>query len=465
MIVPDDTPPALVAEVAAEETSPAGPRVRLGRLARRFEFDKAVFYALAARAWQTLAGPVTILLIGNYFEPAVRGHYYVFGSLLNYQTFFELNLSIVLLNAAGHEWAYLRLTEEGRVAGDDKAFGRLASLERFGRKWYAAVALICWLGIGGVGLWVFRGLPAVWIAAWVATVTASAVSLLCSPRISILQGCHQVETVNRVAAAQSVSGSLATWACIPAGAGLWAVAASWWAKVSWELWLVLRRYGLFFESLHHRPAPPIRWAAEVWPLQWRIALQAVAATAAFTSFNVALYELRSPAEAGRMGMTWSVLNMLLWGGLAWTQTRIPILAGHSRRGERGAYNRLFGRVALLTTTAVAAGAAGAWAVIYAMGLINLRLAGWFVGPAAFGLLAAAVVAQHAMNCLTIYARTRQRETFFGPNVLFNAAVAAGIWLAVPEYGELGVAAVYAGLAIFVGLPVWVVVWRRDRSAW
>ena len=77
----------------------------------------------------------------------------------------------------------------------------------------------------------------------------------------------------------------------------------------------------------------------------------------------------------------------------------------------------------------------------------------------------AAVAQHAMNCLTIYARTRQRETFFAPNVLFNAAVAAGIWLAVPGYGEFGAAAVYAGLAVFVGLPVWVAVWRRDRAAW
>lgn len=463
MIVPDDSAPAeALPEAVLEEDAGAG---GLRGLARRLEFDRAVFYALAARAWQTLSGPVTIVLIANFFNPKLQGHYYVFGSLLNFQTFFELNLSVVLLNAAGHEWAHLRLGEDGRPTGDAAALDRLAALEAFGRRWYSAVALLCWLVVGGIGLWTFRGLPAWGIAAWVATITASAASLLLLPRTEILRGCHQVETVNRVGLAQTVSGSLATWASIPAGAGLWSVAASWWAKVTWEAWLVRRKYAAFFDSLRGRSPAQVNWSREIWPLQWRLAVQAVAATAAFTSFTLALNYLRSAEEAGRMGMTWSVLNMLLWAGLAWMQTRVPRLAGHSRRNERAAYDRLFGRVSLLTILAVAGGAAAAWAVVFAMDLAGLKLAGRFVGRNAFGLLAVGVVAQYAMNCLTTYARTRQRESFFAPNVLYNALLAAGVWLAAGTYGEFGVAAVYAASAIGFGLPMWVAVWTGERRAW
>jgi len=458
--------PGAVEDAGAAGAALAGGQLR--RLARRLEFDRAVFYALAARAWQTLAGPVTVLLIVAYFSPEMQGYYYTFGSVIGFQVLFELNLSVVLLTAAGHEWALLRIDEDGRVTGDPHALDRLASLERFGRKWYAAVAIVCWLAVGGTGLWLFRDLPASGIGAWIATATGAAATLYLMPRQAILLGCHQVEEVNRVGATQTVSGSVAMWASVPSGAGLWSVAASWWVKLAWEAWLVRRRYGVFFRSLRERVTPPIRWAAEVWPLQWRLAVQAVVTSVAFGSFTVALFTLRGDEgkiAAGRLGMTWTVLNMLLWAGQAWVQTRIPTLAGLARRGDRAAYDRLFVKVTALTVAAVSTGSVAAWLGVVAMNVAGLGIAERFTDPATFGLMAAAVAAQHGINCLTIYARTRQRESFFAVNVIYNALMIAGVWLSVPAFGERGVAAVYAGTSILLGVPAWSAVWRRERRAW
>lgn len=465
----EEVPPVVsVPDTAVETVADVGDGGRLGRLARRLEFDRAVFYALVARAWQTLAGPVTVVLIVAFFTPEMRGYYYTFGSVLGFQVLFELNLSVVLLNAAGHEWPLLGLDERGRVTGDAHAFDRLASLERFGRRWYAVVAAVCWVAVGGTGLWLFRDLSATGLAAWVATVTASAATLFLMPRTAILQGCHQMEEVNRVGAAQSISGSLAMWASVPSGAGLWSAAAAWWVKLGWETWLVRRRYGEFFRSLRERSTPPIRWGAEVWPLQWRLAVQAVIASAAFGSFTVALFALggdQGKEAAGRLGMTWAVLNMLLWAGLAWVQTRIPRLAGFARSGNRAGYDRLWARVSLLTTAVVAAGAAVFWAAIAGMRAAGIWIAEGFSDPTTFGLIAAAIAAQHVINCLTIYERTRKRESFFVPNVIFNSVIAAGVWLTAPEFGERGVAATYAGAAIGLGLPMWIAVWTRARRVW
>jgi hypothetical protein len=466
MSLADDLPPL---EPAHEPAPPD--RGHLRRFARRLEFDRAVFYALAARAWQTLAGPVTVILIATRFTPEMQGHYYAFGSLLAIQSLFELSLNVVLLNAAGHEWPFLRLDERGRVAGEDHAANRLAGLLRFGTRWYAAAALLGLVVIGGTGhvLFATRGLSLSGHFAWTATVVASSVMLALLPRIAILQGCHQVLAVNRNAVIQAISGTLAVWGCIVAGLGLWAVAASWIARLVWELRLVIGRYGTFFDSLQRRKVPHVRWAAEIWPLQWRLALQAIAAAAMTSSFVLALYVARPPAlrevEAGRMGMTLSVLNMLLWSGLAWFQTRIPVLAGYSRRKARTEYDRLFRRVAAATSVVVIGGAVAFWCVIAGMDALGVSLAERFLEPLPLALLAAAIATQHFLNCLTIYARTRQREPFLVANVTLNFTIAAGVWLAAPALGELGVAAVYAAVVVVAGIPLWVVIWNRDRQEW
>ena len=52
------------------------------RLRTRVEVNRAVFYAVAARSWQFVAGPVTMLLIAIYFTRELQGDDYTFWSLL-----------------------------------------------------------------------------------------------------------------------------------------------------------------------------------------------------------------------------------------------------------------------------------------------------------------------------------------------------------------------------------------------
>lgn len=464
MIRSDDVPP-LDPPHNAVPTAGVVATDQLRRLARRLEFDRAVLYALAARVWQTLAGPITVLLIATHFSPELQGYYYAFGSLLAVQSMFELNLSIVLLNAAGHTWPQLQLDARGRVTGDAEAIDRLASLDRFGIRWYGLASLLCLVGIGSIGHVLFRDLSWTGHAAWAATVTSASALLVLLPRMAILQGCHQMVAVNRNLVAQAVCGTLAVWCFVVTGMGLWAVAAAWLSKLVWDAWLVFVRYAPFFRSLPRQTAPRVQWRSEIWPLQWRLALQAIAASAATSSFVLALFHFGLKDAAGRMGMTLSVLNMLLWGGLSWVQTRIPVLAGLSKTNDRDGYDRLFRKITITTVAAVTLGAIAFWSVITAMRMLELSIAERFIGTTAFALLAAAIVTQHLLNCLTIYSRTRQREPFLVPNVLLNVGIAAACWLAVPHFGERGVAAVYAILITGVGIPVWLTVWSRDRSDW
>ena len=459
--------------MATPSPDPTAPRfARLRHVARGLQLDRAVLYILVLRLWQLLAGPVTVLLIVRYFSPEMQGFYYAFGSLLAFQTLFDLNVTVVLLVGAGREWIALDLDSHGRVTGESTAAEQLASLARFGTVWYRGAAALCLLFVGGAGFLIFRqqGLGASDQLAWGVTILAASLILTLLPRMAILQGCHQILAVNRNLALQSICGSLVVWTCLVVGLGLWAVPCAWLVRLGWDVWLVHGRFGPLFASLRHRTAHAINWKADLWPLQWRLAVQSIASAVATASFVLSLFIMHSEAAAGRIGMTFSVLHMLLWGGLAWLQTRVPKLSGLAKHEERGQYDRLFIRITLLTTAAVLSGALAGWFVILGLDYFDIhvgevRLADRFVSPISFALMAIAIIAQHIINCLTTYSRTRQREAFVLPNVILNGGLTAGIWLAAGPYGEFGVALVAATALVVGGLPIWLMIWRRERRTW
>ena len=108
----------------------------LRRMLNRAEVDRAVFYAVSARAWQFLAGPVTLLLIVTYFSEDTQGFYYTFWSLLALQTFVELGYTTVIIHLASHEWSTLQFEADGTLSGDARALSRLVSLARMTLRWF-----------------------------------------------------------------------------------------------------------------------------------------------------------------------------------------------------------------------------------------------------------------------------------------------------------------------------------------
>ena len=105
----------MTASAGSETPSPRRSWPR--RLLNRLEVDRATFHAVALRIWQLVGGFVSMLLISQYFSPHVQGYYYTFYAVLALQTFFELGLQIVILNAASHEWAGLACDAQGRIIG------------------------------------------------------------------------------------------------------------------------------------------------------------------------------------------------------------------------------------------------------------------------------------------------------------------------------------------------------------
>jgi len=440
-------------------------------LAGGLGIDRPVFYALLTRGWQFAAGPVTLLLIAANFPAAMQGYYYTFWSLLALQTFFELGFSVVVIHVASHEWARLKISR-GRITGDAASRSRLISLGRLLFKWYAGAGLMFVLVTGAIGVAFFVSKPAPgfsWFWPWVVLVVLNGLLIWVFPFSALLEGCNQVGEVYKLAIAQAVTGHLVVWSMIVGGAGLWTVAGATLVRLLWYLWLVMVRYRKFFAPFwrKHR-GPAMHWASELWPMQWRLALQGVFTYCSTWMLTPLLFHYDSPAMAGRMGMTWGVLVALQAGAFAWVQTRAARFGMLVSRRDYQQLDPLWRRMTLLSTAALIAGGAAFWGVLLMLTQLQhqyaVALTGRLLPLLPAGLLVLAAVVTHVVACQTVYLRAHRHDPLLWVTVASSTAIATfAFYAAANGWSATGVAAGYLATSVAFTLPACTAVLLRFSS--
>lgn len=437
------------------------------------EVNRAVAYAIAGRAWQFLAGPVSMVLIALFFSSEQQGYFYTFGSLMAVQVLVELGLHTVVVNVVSHEWARLGLDEKGAITGGVPALERLTSLFQVLVRWYAAGALLFVVGVTLFGWWFLgqREPDAVdWQWPWIMLALLNGILFWALPFTAVLEGCNQVNAVHGVRFGQAVTGSLAVWLSIIMGLGLWTVVVAALVRVIWEVWLIAWRYRRFFGPLFQGgESSSLVWKEEVWPLQWRIGVRSVVGYFAYNLIVPVMFHYHGPEEAGRMGMTWTALTALDGAANAWIQTRIPVFGMLISQRSYTELDRLFGRVLLISTGFLVAGGSLLVGVVALLPVLpweltqqlSLRLLDWW--PTA--LFVAALAGRHLIVSMGIYVLAHKRDPFLIPGVLFAGLSAALVWRLGSWYGSSGAAIGYLSVMLVFNLPCWFWIWHQSRRMW
>jgi hypothetical protein len=445
----------------------------LRRWLNRLEVDRAVFYSVSARAWQFVAGPVTILLIAFHFTPELQGYFYTFASLLALQTFVELGLQVVIINVSSHEWAKLSLDDRGQLTGEQAALSRLVSLGRKVAVWYAAASLVFVAGVGAAGVaffWPKVLPPQQWMLPWLALVGLTGLLLWTLPFVAILEGCNQVITVNKYRFTQAVAGNLAVWACIAAGAGLWAAVASAAVKLAWEVYLLRVRYRAFFRPFFAAARDEqVCWRTEIWPLQWTLAVQGVLQYFAFFLFTPITLQYHGAAAAGQMGMTWSVLTALQAGAFAWVHTRTPLFGMLISRRDYRELDRVFKRVSIISGCILTLAGLSFCAVVVLLNQAShplaAKLASRFLPPLPTIVFTTAVVLYYIPQCMAPYLLAHKRNPMLLAAIVGNSLIGAAVCVFGAKFGPLGAGlGLLAVVAAFV-VPVLSAIWWRCRRQW
>jgi len=473
----------------------------LRRWLNRLEVDRAVFYAIATRAWQFLAGPISILVIAACFTPELQGYFYTFASLMGMQSLVELGLHGVIINVSSHEWSRLRLEPDGSIAGDEPSLQRLAGLKHFVARWYALVALVFFVvcGIGGA-LFLDQSHPEeniraktaqvgefhaervvantssetlprhVWMAPWFCLVALNGLLLWAWAYSAMLEGCNQLVVVHRVRLFQFMSGSFAVWASMAFGLGLWAAVISVAVRLAWDYWLIAVRYRRFWQSLNQRTGDhAISWRREIWPLQWKMAAQGITTFLALCVMTPVMFSFHGPVIAGQTGMTWTILTAIESAAYAWVQVRGPYFGMLAARRDWRQMDQVFFRLTAISwgfyLLAVCGLCAGVWCLNSLPWDLPRRLSTRMLPLEPTAVFAIAFLLLHLPRCQTVYVRAHKQDPFLVAGMVSNGLIGLLTVILGRAYGPIGAASGMLAVAGIISIPWWMSIWNRCRREW
>lgn len=448
------------------------------RLAQKLGIDRAIGFAVLARFWQLLTGPLTQLLIVFCFSKIEQGYYYAFMNLLAMQVFAELGLHVVIINVASHEWSGLKLTDQG-IEGPSSQISRLVSLGRVSFRWYSFASVLFVAVVAMVGYAFFLDLKngttgwlptSSWLLPWLVLVLLTGLQLILLPLTAILEGCDQLPAINRIRFWQAVAGSLAVWICMWCGLGLWALCASAAVRLLGEFYLVSVRFRIFFVPFRE-PATSdvIDWRGEILPLQWRMAIQGALLWLANHLALLVVLKFHGAALAGRFGMMSTILVAMQAASLSWIETRRPLFGQLIARKNYAELDETFFRMSRISITLLATGT-----FLFTLGVFVVnQLPYWFFQRIAerlpdvttAALFSAGLVVMQFAQCTNIYVRAHKRDPFLMAAIVSNLTIAALVFWLGKEYGVTGVAGGYLIGVSMVQVPLWVTIWWRTRLLW
>lgn len=437
------------------------------RLAHVFNVDGALAAAIATRLWSGLAGIVTLGLIAHFLGEVEQGYYYAFWSLIALQSFAELGLLIVIVAAASHEWAHLSFGPTGLLTGSPRHVGRFVSLARFVSKWFAVLAGLFILCAGMAGSFFLdrtQYQDVSWRLPWLASISLSGMALLLNSALALLEGCNQIGPVNRLRLAQAIASSVVLWTTLYADAGLWSIAAMLATSVSVGAAFVTYRYrGLLKTILTHTGGSDFSWRVDIWPMQWPLALQGVAAYFMYSLFVPVTFAYEGAAAAGRIGMAMQIAMAI--GGIAstWITVRMPQMGVEFASFRRAEFERLWRRSALASIVVILVGTIAIVGIVTALRGTDLAILSRLPAMTDLILVMAWACCGHLMLCMALYWRAMKRELTGPWGAVPGVITGVVVWICGRAYGATGAVVGALAVSLLVTLPLGLIYLRRARA--
>ncbi len=410
-------------------------------------------------------------MIVRFLSPVEQGFYYALWSLVALQSVFELGFSFVILQVAAHERAHLTVPTNGLVTGSETARSRLASVLQIAVRWYAVVAVLmfCLLNFGGACFFTYyhsSGHSILWQMPLRLTALACSITFSIGPVLSFLEGCGQVSALARMRLLQSLVSTAAAWTAMLSHHGLYAPSMVLFGQgVVAALFLYSRR-GLLLPLLRIRVAPlTLNWRQEVWPFQWKIAVSWLCDYFIFQLLTPVLFAFRGPVEAGRMGVSMSIVMQLGGIMLLWMTTKAAPFGTMVARGERTQLDAIFSRTLRQSLELFAAAAicvlAGTIFIDHDLPAFSVRFVSWPI----FLLLLMTALSAHVVQSEALYLRAHKCEPFLVQSVVMAAATAGSVLLLARDWGTAGVSLAYFIVMGMGGIFSATIIFRLKRRRW
>lgn len=443
----------------------------LSRLAENLQIDRPLIYALTARSWQAMAGPLTMVFLIKTLTLSEQGVYYSLSSIMSIQLFFELGLLNILISQAGHHHSgLLQATSDQERARSGR---RLSHLISASQRWFVVAAL---LFVGSAVLFGWRSLSdkVTTIDWWLPLLALSglaASTVALSPRIAILEGTGYRENVYRTRLFQMISGAVVVWITLLLGFKVWALVASAAVQLFFVFYLTQVAYRDFFvrhrfqatESGDSRTDSEWSWISEVLPLQWRIALISIVYHAATQFFTVIVLRFHDEQEAGRLGMTLSATGAIQGMSLAWVHTKFSLVSALHGSGKREQAGTLWRKAAIVSTMLLIAAMVTAVTIVASLPLAGRGWEDRFIAPWQMLVLGLGCLANHLIALQSFYVLSRKGRPFLMAALVGFTSTGIAVLLGGYGYSTSGIVWGYALTTALITLPLHSLAYLQYRK--
>lgn len=419
--------------------------------------DGAVAYTFFARLVNITASTGTVLLIVHFLSPIDQGYYYTLLSLVSLQMVFELGFSFVILQLAAHESVHLTLSMDGQIEGDAVAHARLASVLQLTVRWYlrAAIALAVILIPAGLlffSLKVPAGPRPSIAGPVILAVLAVSVSFLMTPLYSFFEGCNQIRQVAFTHLCQATAVLVASWSAIISGHGLYASACVNFAVAFVGFIFLYRRRHLIRILLHHPVGDNgVSWQREIWPFQWKIAVSWICSYFTVQVLTPILFACNGPREAGRMGLSLSIVSYIPIITLPWVSTKAATFGRLIRLGNLEELDELFFRTLKQAMAVILLLVGSCFTGILLLQRFFPNMALRMEPPKIFVLLLLTSISSFIVQSLAVYLRAFKREPYLVQSLVISSLTLLGSLITASRWGSVAVAITYFILSGIVAL--------------
>jgi len=388
--------------------------------------------------------------------PIEQGLYFSFQSFGALLQLSEFGLSYAVLQTASH-----------LVATDRRS--AIAALAARAMRRNAVNMTIAALVVGALGaaLFAMRSTPAgttvEWFGPWLTFVVTVIATQYVAPLIAAREGSGAVREVWRFRFAQELVTGLVFVGALAAKLGLWSLACYWGARfVTSMLWLKIA------PATYRDNAPTEfsarEWSEEVWPFQWKIGLSYLSGFFVFFSFSPIVLSEQGAVNAGRIGLSVGLMNMLLAVTTVWPQSQAARYGHLLGTGDVAGLHRHFLRVSIRSTIACIVGVIALSSGLAVWSALGLPFAERYAEPASSAILLATATVHHVVICFAVLLRAERREPFLLVSVVGGVVSALGIWLSA-RYGSMLTVVVTNLVLTLMGLPIAYGLYKRRRRVW
>ncbi|MEI9919616.1 MAG: hypothetical protein WDO14_12560 [Bacteroidota bacterium] len=299
--------------------------------------------------WGLVRSPLTIFLIIIYLDETQQGYWYTFINLGALTVFAELGFTAVITQLVSHEFAHLTFND-GKLSGPSEYVDRLSSLVLYSVRLYSRIIPVAFAVLAIFGsVFLLRAhegdIGWISIAAWVLYCLSGALTLIVTIGSSIVQGLGHISTTQRILFFGSALGTVGLVLGLWLGLDLWALGIGGIINFITCLYLLVRKYpsliGQFREeSLKKHESP----SSQVLSLQWKFAVSWICGYFIFNLMTPLVLYYIGAVEAGKLGLSISIIRALSNIATAWGTVQIPQLNMHVSRKDFTKMNALIKRI-------------------------------------------------------------------------------------------------------------------------